>query len=123
VTTWDMQFRALPGIPLFEPGDDLPALIGKASQADGFTFADGDVAVVAQKVVSKAVGRIVRLDEVTPAPRAQDLARRTGRDARLGRLYLDESAAILEVRGRHVVTLHRLGFVGTGAGGGHVQCR
>ena len=116
MTTWDMQFRELPGIPLIEPGDDLPALIAKAAQADGFTFADRDVAVVAQKVVSKAEGRIVRLDEVTPTPRAQDLARRTGRDARLCQLYLDESAAILEVRGRHVVTLHRLGFVGTGAG-------
>ena len=116
MTTWDVQFRALPGIPLIEPGDDLPALIAKAAQADGFTFADGDVAVVAQKVVSKAEGRIVRLAEVIPMPRAQDLACRTGRDARLCQLYLDESAAILEVRGRHVVTLHRLGVVGTGAG-------
>lgn len=44
-----MQFRALPGIPLIEPGDDLPALIAKAAQADGFTFADGDVAVVADR--------------------------------------------------------------------------
>lgn len=78
--------------------------------------------MVAQKVVSKADGRIVRLDEVTPTPRAQDLARRTGRNARLCQLYLDESAAILEVRGRHVVTLHRLGLSAPGRGG-HVQCR
>ena len=116
MTTWDMQFRALPGIPLIQPGDDLPALIAKAAQADGFTLADRDVVVVAQKVVSKAEGRIVRLADVTPTPEAEDLARRTGRDARLCQLYLDESAAITEVRGRHVVTVHRLGFVGTGAG-------
>jgi coenzyme F420-0:L-glutamate ligase / coenzyme F420-1:gamma-L-glutamate ligase len=116
MTTWDMQFRALPGIPLIQPGDDLPALIAKAAQADGLTLADQDVIVVAQKIVSKAEGRVVRLADVTPTPDAEELARRTGRDARLCQLYLDESAAITEVRGRHVVTVHRLGFVGTGAG-------
>ena len=76
----------------------------------------GDVVVVAQKVVSKAEGRIVRLADVTPTPEAEELAGRTGRDARLCQLYLDESAAVTEVRGRHVVTVHRLGFTGTGAG-------
>jgi coenzyme F420-0:L-glutamate ligase/coenzyme F420-1:gamma-L-glutamate ligase len=116
VTTWDMQFRALPGIPLIQPGDDLPALIAKAAEADGLALADGDVVVVAQKVVSKAEGRIVRLADVTPTAEAGELAARTGRDARLCQLYLDESAAVTEVRGRHVVTVHRLGFTGTGAG-------
>jgi len=116
MTTWDMRFRALPGIPLIQPGDDLPALIVKAAEADGLALADGDVVVVAQKVVSKAEGRIVRLADVTPTPEAEELAGRTGRDARLCQLYLDESAAVTEVRGRHVVTVHRLGFTGTGAG-------
>ena len=116
MTTWDMQFRALPGIPLIQPGDDLPALIAKAAEADGLALADGDVVVVAQKVVSKAEGRIVRLADVTPTAEAEELAARTGRDARLCQLYLDESAAVTEVRGRHVVTVHRLGFTGTGAG-------
>jgi acyl-coenzyme A synthetase/AMP-(fatty) acid ligase len=102
-----MRFRALPGIPLIQPGDDLPALIAKAAEADGLALADGDVLVVAQKVVSKAEGRIVRLADVTPAPEAVELAERTGRDARLCQLYLDESAAVTEVRGRHVVTLHQ----------------
>ena len=72
--------------------------------------------MIAQKVVSKAEGRIVRLADVTPTPEAVELAGRTGRDARLCQLYLDESAAVTEVRGRHVVTVHRLGFTGTGAG-------
>jgi coenzyme F420-0:L-glutamate ligase/coenzyme F420-1:gamma-L-glutamate ligase len=116
MTTWDMRFRALPGIPLIQPGDDLPALIAKAAEADGLSLADGDVVVVAQKVVSKAEGRIVRLADVTPTPEAEELAARSGRDARLCQLYLDESAAVTEVRGRHVVTVHRLGFTGTGAG-------
>ncbi|HEV2375995.1 MAG TPA: coenzyme F420-0:L-glutamate ligase [Streptosporangiaceae bacterium] len=114
--TWDMTFRGLPGIPLVQPGDDLPAIIAKAAEDDGLTFTDGDVVVVAQKIVSKAEGRTVRLADVHPSQQAEDLARRTGRDARLCQLYLDESKAILDVKGRHVVTLHRLGFIGTGAG-------
>lgn len=115
-TQWDMTFRALPGIPLVEPGENLPALIVKAAENDGFSFADGDVLVVAQKIVSKAERRIVHLDDVTPSERAQKLGRITGRDARLCQLYLDESKAIVEIKGRHVVTIHRLGFQGTGAG-------
>ena len=54
-----------------------------------------------QKVVSKAEGRTVHLDAVTPSERAARLARVTGRDARLCQLYLDESKAIIDVRGRH----------------------
>ena len=113
---WDMTFRALPGIPLIKAGDNLPALITAAAANDGLTLADGDVLVVAQKIVSKAEGRIVRLSDVIPSERAEKLADRTGRDARLCQLYLDESRAITEVNGRHVVTVHRLGFTGTGAG-------
>ena len=116
MANWDMTFRALPGIPLIRPGEDLAAVIARTAEDDGFALADGDVVVVAQKVVSKAEGRIVHLDDVTPGERAQRLAARTGRDARLCQLYLDESTAILDVKGRHVVTLHRLGFQGTGAG-------
>jgi coenzyme F420-0:L-glutamate ligase/coenzyme F420-1:gamma-L-glutamate ligase len=116
MTAWDMTLRALPGIPLIKSGDDLPVLITKAAEDDGLALASGDVVVVAQKIVSKAEGRVVPLADVQPSEQAEDLARRTGRDARLCQLYLDESKAILEVKGRHVVTVHRLGFIGTGAG-------
>jgi coenzyme F420-0:L-glutamate ligase / coenzyme F420-1:gamma-L-glutamate ligase len=61
VTAWDMTFRALPGIPLIQPGDDLPTLITKAARDDQLTLTNGDVITVAQKIVSKAEGRIVRL--------------------------------------------------------------
>ncbi|MGL5856961.1 MAG: coenzyme F420-0:L-glutamate ligase [Angustibacter sp.] len=116
MTTWDMTFRALPGIGLVEPGTDLASTIAKAAADDGFTFTDGDVVVVAQKVVSKAENRIVNLADINAIDRAQALAARTGRDARLCQLYLDESQAVIEVKGRHVVTIDRRGFQGTGAG-------
>lgn len=116
MTNWDIAFRGLPGIGLVNPGDDLAAITVKAAEADGFAFADHDVVVVAQKVVSKAENRIVDLASVNPSARALKLAERTGRDARLCQLYLDESKAILNVKGRHVVTVDNRGFQGTGAG-------
>lgn len=116
MTAWDMLFRALPGIPLIQPDADLSGLIAQAALEDGLALADGDVVIVAQKIVSKAEGRVVQLAKVRAGELAEDLARRTGRDPRLCQLYLDESKAVLEVKGRHVVTIHRLGFTCTGAG-------
>lgn len=113
---WDVLFRGLPGIGLIGPGDDLAVIIVEAAHSDTFQFADRDVVVVASKVVSKAEDRIVDLVSVTPSPRALQLAERTGRDARLCQLYLDESRAFLNVKGRHVVTVDKRGFQGTGAG-------
>ena len=116
MTTWNIRFRGLPGIGLINAGDDLASMIVNAADADSFAFAHNDVVVVAQKVVSKAENRIVDLASVTPTARAKRLAERTGRDPRLCQLYLDESRAILNVKGRHVVTVDNRGFQGTGAG-------
>jgi coenzyme F420-0:L-glutamate ligase/coenzyme F420-1:gamma-L-glutamate ligase len=116
LNTWDMTLRALPGIPRIAPGDDLGALITHAARATGTHLADGDVLVVAQKIVSRAEDRVVRLDTVTPTERALDLADRTGRDPRLCQLYLDESVAVLGLIGRHVITLDNRGIVDTSGG-------
>lgn len=113
---WDMNLRALPGIPRIGVGDDLGQIITDAVTADGHTVQEGDVIVVAQKIVSKVEDRVVRLNTVTPTPRAERLAELTGRDARLCQLYLDESKAIVEIIGRHVVTVDTRGMYDTAAG-------
>jgi len=69
MTTWDMTFGALPGIDLIQAGADLAAVITDDAAADRFTLADGDVIVVAQKIVSKAEGRVVNLADVVPTDR------------------------------------------------------
>jgi coenzyme F420-0:L-glutamate ligase/coenzyme F420-1:gamma-L-glutamate ligase len=77
---------------------------------------DGDVLVVAQKVVSKAEGRVRALAEVEPGERAATLARQHGKDARLVQLVLDESAAVLRAeRGVLICETHH-GFVCANAG-------
>src|SRR5262247_2589974 len=73
----------IPDIPLVGPGDDLAALIIAACERSALAPADGDVVVVAQKVVSKAEGRYVDLALVQPSARAQELAAQVKKEARL----------------------------------------
>ena len=77
---------------------------------------DGDVLVVTQKVVSKAEGRVVRLDSVTPSAEAERLAVETEKDPRLVELILQESASIVRQRGPILITETRHGFVCANAG-------
>lgn len=111
-----MTLRALPGLPQVKPGDDIATMITEAADGDGLQLQDGDLLVVAQKIVSKSEDRVVALDTVTPTDRAHKLAARTDRDPRLIQLYLDESQAILQIIGRHVVTLDNRGIVDTAGG-------
>lgn len=107
--------RGLGNFPLVSPGDNVGEIIAELVSAQGGVDT-GDVFVVAQKVVSKAEGRLVPLSDVVPSSLAEGIARRTGRDPRLCQLYIDESDRIVGLNGRHVITVHRLGFEGTGAG-------
>ena len=85
-----LSFFALPGIPLIEPGDDLAAILAKALRESKVGLCDGDVLVVAQKIVSKAEGRYVKLDDVRPSERAVEIAQRTGKDERRVEVILSE---------------------------------
>ncbi len=96
---------ALPGIPLIRPADDLAALLIEGIEATGHAPRDRDVLVVAQKIVSKAEGRYRRLDEVTPSPRAQDIARQSHKDPRLIEVILSESSEILRCKRDVVITV------------------
>ena len=94
-------------------GDDLAALIATAAPAD---LADGDVLVVAHKVVSKAEGRVRELDSIEPGERALALAAEHGKDARLVQAVLDESAELLRARDGVFICETRQGFVCANAG-------
>jgi len=107
---------ALEEIPLVRPGDDLAALIASALRRGGHVLRDGDVLVIAQKIVSKAEGRYVDLAKVEPSPRALDLARQTEKDARLVEIILRESRRVVRHRPGVIVVEHRLGYVMANAG-------
>jgi coenzyme F420-0:L-glutamate ligase / coenzyme F420-1:gamma-L-glutamate ligase len=105
--------RALPPFPDVRPGDDLARMLADVAPPD---LADGDVLVVAHKVVSKAEGRVRLLDEIEPGERALALAAEHGKDPRLVQVVLDESAALLRVRDGVLVCETRHGFVCANAG-------
>ncbi len=107
------------GFPDVRPGMDLPGLVVEALRAHGLPPRDGDVVVVAQKVVSKAEGSVVNLEEVSPTPRARTLAAVARKDPRLCQVILDESRAVLRVRPGLIICEHRLGYICANAGVDH----
>lgn len=107
---------AVPGIPLIDPGDDLAAVIIDALKNEQIQLQPGDVAVIAQKIVSKAEGRYVALKNVVPSERAQTLASQTGKDPRYAELILSESEEIVRHRPNVIIAAHRLGYVMANAG-------
>jgi len=111
-----LQLIALPGLPMVRPGDDLADLILQAVERAGERLQEGDVLVVAQKIVSKSEGRAVAIDTIEPSPRAVELAQETGRDARIVELILSESEEVLRSSYDVIVVVHRLGFVMANAG-------
>jgi coenzyme F420-0:L-glutamate ligase / coenzyme F420-1:gamma-L-glutamate ligase len=105
-----LEVVGVEGLPEVREGDDLAALI-----AERETLEDGDVLVVAQKVVSKAEGRIVRLADLEPSPRAVELAGADG-DPRRMEAILRESIRIVRVRDGLVIAETRHGLVCASAG-------
>jgi coenzyme F420-0:L-glutamate ligase/coenzyme F420-1:gamma-L-glutamate ligase len=106
----------LPGIPSIRAGDDLAGLALAGTARSGLRLEDGDILVIAQKVVSKVEGRIVDLASVHPSPEAKRLAVESLKDPRLVELILRESRVVLRVRPGVIVVEHRLGFVCANAG-------
>jgi coenzyme F420-0:L-glutamate ligase / coenzyme F420-1:gamma-L-glutamate ligase len=109
----------LPNFPLIHPGDDLAGLILHALEQASLSLADGDILVLAQKIVSKAENRLVNLATVTPSAAALALAAQTEKDPRLAELVLRESNTILRTRPGSVIVEHKLGFVCANAGIDH----
>lgn len=116
MTVAAVSLFALPGFPLVEPGDDLAGQLVAALRQGGVGLVEGDVLVIAQKVVSKAEGRYVELDDITPGERAREIARTTGKDPRHVEVVLQESDEVVKVGPHVVVAAHKLGFVMANAG-------
>lgn len=108
----------VPGLPMIRPGDDLPRLLGDAIEAARVGLKTGDIVAVCQKVVSKAEGAVVRLDDVVASPFAQHLAARTGggKDPRAMEVVLREAQRIVRMDRGHVICETRHGFVCANAG-------
>ena len=111
-----LVFTALTGLPLIRAGDDLVALILGECSAAGEKLCDGDILVLAQKIVSKAEGRVVDLASVTPSAAALELAQSSNKDPRLVEVILTESNEVIRQREGALIVENRLGVVLANAG-------
>ncbi len=114
-----LQLTALLGIPIIGQSSNLAEIIIQAVEQTKIQPLDGDIFILAQKIVSKTEGRQVSLREVSPSERAFQLAAETGKDPRLLELILSESHSVLRTRPGLIIVEHRLGFVCANAGIDH----
>src|SRR6202140_4002280 len=114
-----LTITGLAGVPLVKPGDDLAAIALAAYAASGLAPADGDVLVIAQKIVSKAEDRAVDIASVEPSERAIALAAETDKDPRLVEVILRESRRIVRHRPNLLIAEHKRGWVMANAGIDH----
>jgi len=114
-----VTLSGLCGIKLIEPGDDLGAITVAALRANWLVPEEGDVLVVAQKIVSKAEGRYVDIASVQPSERAISLAAEVDKDPRFVEVVLSEAKRVVRYRPGLLIVEHRLGFVMANAGIDH----
>lgn len=107
---------ALENFPLIKPGDNLAKIVVETAERNGLKIEDGDIIVVAQKIVSKAEGRIVKLRDVSPSEKAKEIAGKTGRSPRLVELILRETHKILKISPETLIVEDTRGLVCINAG-------
>jgi coenzyme F420-0:L-glutamate ligase/coenzyme F420-1:gamma-L-glutamate ligase len=111
-----MNLTILPNIPLIQRGDDLAMIILRGLHDARIELQDGDVLVLAQKIVSKSEGRMVRLRDVTPSPQAIELGKQANKDARFCEVVLWDTREILRVRDGLIIVESKHGWVCANAG-------
>jgi coenzyme F420-0:L-glutamate ligase / coenzyme F420-1:gamma-L-glutamate ligase len=114
-----LTLTPLLNFPLIRRDDNLADILVQSLQETNLTLKDGDILVLAQKIVSKAEGRMVNLATVTPSKHALELAAQSEKDPRVVELMLQESNEVLRVRVGTIIVEHRLGFICANAGIDH----
>jgi coenzyme F420-0:L-glutamate ligase/coenzyme F420-1:gamma-L-glutamate ligase len=102
--------------PMVKKGDNLAELILSTARKNNLALDDGDIVVVAHKIVSKTEGRIIRLSAVRPSPKAQTLGKATKRDPRLVELVLRDTKRVVKATSEILIVENALGFVCINAG-------
>ena len=111
-----LELFGLEGMGEVHAGDSIGALICSASARQGIDLAANDIVVVAQKIVSKAEGRVLRLDGVRPSERAKRLGEELKKEAELVEVILSESRRVIRTGGRALIVETHHGFVCANAG-------
>ncbi len=116
MTNRRLELIAVSGIPQVTTGDHLGNIIADSIAAANLSLIDGDVLVVAQKIVSKAEGRTVRLGDIKASDAAIELAKITNKEPAIVQLILDESSSIVRHRPGVIIAKHKQGWILANAG-------
>jgi len=108
--------QAMEGMPMVSPGDDLQQIVETALANNKVSLKDGDVLVLAQKIVSKAEGCLVDLNQIEPSADAQSVAQQVDKDPRLVDVILSQSQAVIRQVKGVLITQHLRGWVMANAG-------
>lgn len=111
-----LSIRALEEFPLINPGDNLSSIILDSIEDNDITIDDGDVILLAQKIISKSENRFKNLSEINPSEKALTLGKSLGRDPAFIQLILDESNEILSTEKNVIIVEHKLGYININAG-------
>ena len=111
-----LSIRALEEFPLINPGDNLSSIILDSIKDNDITIDDGDVILLAQKIISKSENRFKNLSEINPSEKALKLGKRLDRDPAFIQLILDESNEILSTEKNVIIVEHKLGYININAG-------
>jgi coenzyme F420-0:L-glutamate ligase / coenzyme F420-1:gamma-L-glutamate ligase len=115
----NLTFTTINDIPLIKAGDRLGDIIAEKTLKQGISPQNGDIFVLAQKIVSKAEGRMINLTTVTPSADAEKYAKITGKDPRFVELVLEESKEVVRTAPNTLIVEHKCGFISANAGIDH----
>jgi len=111
-----IEIIGLKKIPLIQEGDSIADCVVKAAKEERVQLSNGDIIVIAQKIVSKAEGGIVRLNSITPSQKAHEIAKTSGKDPRHIETILQQSAKIVRLKEAHLIVETHHGFICANAG-------
>lgn len=111
-----ISVRPLAGLPMFAPGMSIVQAICSALESEGDALRDGDICVIAQKIVSKVEGRTIELAGLSPGEEARELAQKTEREPAMAQAILSESSEVLRANPAAIIARHSTGHVLANAG-------
>jgi len=107
----EIKLIGLEDIPLVKSGDDISQIIKEAILNQDYDLKDGDIILIAETLISKAEGNIIKLDEVIPSGKAIEVAQICKKDPKLVEVILDNATEIVEIGPNFIVTETEHGFV------------
>jgi len=114
-----MIYTAIPEFPMVENGDDLALMIINNCKNHNISISDGDIFVIAQKIVSKSEGRMINYSSIKPSAQALELEKITKKDPRFIELVLRQSKKVIRAKFNTLIVEHKNGFICANAGIDH----